>query len=202
MAIEEGRPVVLWLGQQLRDQQLWPQLLERHGMSAATPPDQFLGGLDAAAEAAGTRALLLVDAGTQGAGARLWRNEIAGFLQQVRRYPSLGIVLSCRREYVDYLVPRGLSKALPSIEVRGFETEEECAAASRVYLDKRGISRPTTPWLAPEFVNPLFLRSCCTAMQREGLREFPKGLAGTKAILSFYLTTAARHLGVGRDGLR
>src|SRR5262249_5695113 len=65
---------------------------------------------------------------------------------------------------------------------------------------KRGISRPATPWLAPEFVNPLFLRSCCNALQRENKHQFPKGLIGTKAIFAFFLDSAARHLGAGRDG--
>ena len=148
----------------------------------------------------GRRALLLVDALNEGAGARLWRPEIAAILQQVQRYQSIAIVLACRSDNVDHLVPAGLLKTVPRIEVRGFETDEEQAAAARVYLDKRGISRPSTPWLAPEFVNPLFLRSCCNALQREGRREFPRGLAGTKAILSFYLESVARHLGVDCDG--
>jgi hypothetical protein len=98
------------------------------------------------------------------------------------------------------LVPPAVLKSLPQFELRGFETPEEQAEAARVYLDKRGISRPATPWLAPEFVNPLFLRSCCNALQQENNHEFPRGLTGTKAIFAFFLDSAARHLGAGRDG--
>ena len=61
---------------------------------------EFLGALDTAAEAARTRALLLVDALNEGAGAKLWRAEIAEFLQQVHRYPNIAIALTCRSEYV------------------------------------------------------------------------------------------------------
>jgi hypothetical protein len=197
--VAEGRPVILWLGQQLRDQALWPQLLQRLGLTT-TSPDEFLGAIDSAAESAHTRALLLVDALNEGAGAKLWRAEIAEFLQQLHRYPNIAIALTCRSEYVEYLVPSGLLKSLERIQVRGFETQEEQAAAARVYLDKRGIARPATPWLSPEFVNPLFLRSCCNALEREGLREFPKGLTGTKAILSFYLESVAKHLDETRSG--
>jgi hypothetical protein len=174
----EGRPVVLWVGQQLRDQALWPQLLQRLGLADALP-DEFLAAIDTAAKAARTRALLLVDALNEGAGAKLWRAEIAEFLTKVHRYPNIAIALTCRSEYVPYLVPSGLLKELQRIPVRGFETADEQAAAARVYLDRRGIARPATPWLSPEFVNPLFLRSCCNALQREGRREFPKGLTGT-----------------------
>jgi hypothetical protein len=181
------------------DQPLWPQLLLRLGLSTATP-EQFLGALEAVAQAKRTKALLLVDAINEGAGARLWRSEIAEFLAKIRGYPSIVVVLACRSEYLKYLIPEGVLKTLHSVKVLGFETEDEQAAAARVYLDKRGISRPTTPWLAPEFVNPLFLRSCCNALERQGLREFPRGLAGTKAIMSFYLDSVGRNLGVGRDG--
>ena len=97
MAVAEGRPVVLWLGQQLHAPPLWPQLLQRLGLPTESP-HQLLGALDSAAEAAGTRALLLVDALNEGAGARLWRPEIAAILQQVQRYQSIAIVLACRSD--------------------------------------------------------------------------------------------------------
>ena len=126
--------------------------------------------------------------------------EIASFLAHINRYANLACVLSCRSEYVEYLVPPEVLKSLPQFEVRGFETPEEQSEAARLYLDKRGISRPATPWLAPEFVNPLFLRSCCNALQQQNKTEFPRGLTGTKEIFAFFLDSTAKHLGVGRDG--
>jgi hypothetical protein len=96
-------------------------------------------------------------------------------------------------------VPKDTLKAIPRFEIQGFETAEEQANAARVYLDKRGISRPATPWLAPEFVNPLFLRSCCNALQQQGKTEFSRGLTGAKEIFAFFLASVAQHLGT-RDG--
>ena len=125
---------------------------------------------------------------------------MASFLEEIKPYSNLACVLSCRSEYVEYVVPQGVLKALPRIEIRGFETDTELENAARVYLDRRGISRPATPWLAPEFMNPLFLRSCCTALEREGRTEFPRGLVGTKTIFAFFLQSVGRHLGAGRDG--
>jgi hypothetical protein len=199
LAVNDNRPVVFILGQQIREQALWPQILERLGLLNVTAED-FLSALEATAESNGQRGLILVDAINEGAGVRVWRDEIRSFLAQIANYPNLACVLSCRSEYVDYLVPKAVLDTLPFFEVRGFETPEEQANAARVYLDKRGISRPATPWLAPEFVNPLFLRSCCNALQREKKVEFPRGLTGTKEIFAFYLNSAAKHLGVGRDG--
>ena len=199
IAVAENRPTVLILGQQLRDGALWPQILDRLGLRDNSVKE-VLGALDAASEPTGVRGLILIDAINEGAGMRLWRNELGSFLGEIEKYPNLACVISCRSEYVDYLVPKAMLKSVPRFEIRGFEANEEQANAARVYLDKRGISRPATPWLTPEFVNPLFLRSCCNALQREGKTEFPRGLTGTKEIFAFFLASVAQHLGTGRDG--
>ena len=198
IAVSESRPVVFILGQQLRDGSLWPQILARLGLQDHTT-DDFLGALDAASERTGARGLILVDAINEGAGMRLWRSEIGSFLAELDRYANLACVISCRSEYVEYVVPKGTFKSIPHFEIRGFETADEQANAARIYLDKRGISRPATPWLAPEFVNPLFLRSCCNALQQQGKTEFPRGLTGTKEIFAFFLASVAQRLGT-RDG--
>jgi hypothetical protein len=198
-AIREGRPVLLILGQQFNDQPLWDQLLSRFGISQSTP-DEFLEALDSAAEASRQRALILVDAVNEGAGARLWRSELVGFVERIKRFPNVACFITCRSEYVPYVLPEGLLTKIPQFEIRGFETTKEQVRAAKIYLDKRGISRPSTPWLAPEFINPLFLRSASVALSREGKSEFPRGLIGTKSILQFYIRSAARNLGVGRDG--
>ncbi|OGQ97650.1 MAG: hypothetical protein A2521_04905 [Deltaproteobacteria bacterium RIFOXYD12_FULL_57_12] len=199
LAVSENLPVIFVLGQQLRHGALWPQILERLGFPGV-PADEFLGALDAAAESARVRGLILIDAINEGAGARLWRNEISQFLAQIGRYPNLACVIACRAEYVKYVVPQAVLRALPHFEVRGFETPEEQEMAAKVYLDGRGITRPATPWLSPEFVNPLFLRSCCTALHNNGTSEFPRGLRGAKAIFAFFVDSVGCHLGVGRDG--
>lgn len=198
-AAAESRPVILLLGQQFQLGAVWPQVLQRLGVPHLSV-DEFLAALDAAAEIAGARGVIVVDAINEGPGASLWRNEIAVFLEHLRPYKNLACVVSCRTEYLQYAVPERELSTLPRTEVLGFRTADEQAKAARVYLDKRGIARPATPWLAPEFINPLFLRSCCSALQRDGKSEFPRGLSGAKQIFAFYIESVARSLGVGRDG--
>jgi len=198
-AAQEGRPVVMLLGQQLGNQPLWDQIMKRLGIGDIDP-DIFLQAMDTAAEAIHKRGLILVDAINEGAGARLWKSEIAEFLQRIKKFPNLVCIITCRSEYVPYVVPPGLLGSLLRFEVRGFEGAAEQSRAASVYMDRRGIPRPATPWLAPEFVNPLFLRSTCLALQRDKKSEFPRGLSGTKAIMAFYIKSVARNLGVGRDG--
>ncbi|MGX6571442.1 hypothetical protein [Cupriavidus necator] len=197
-AVAEGRPAVLVLGQYLRAGPIWPQILSRLGVEGS--PETFLQALDSAAEAASKRALFLIDALNEGAGANLWRSEVASFLETFRPFENIVCVLSCRSEYLPYVVPKTVEDRVPQFEVRGFDAREEQQEAARVYMDRKGIARPSSPWLAEEFRNPLFLRSVCVALQREGKHEFPRGLVGIKTILELYLGSVARHLAPAYDG--
>ena len=198
-AIQKGRTAILVLGQQLTKGDIWHQILQRLGVIDASV-DTFLQALSASAEASKSRGLILIDAINEGPGYKLWRNELAGFIARVEKCPNLILVLSCRTEYKSYVVPKAIEDSVGSVEVRGFVTSAEQARAARVYLGRRGISQPDTPWLAVEFVNPLFLRSACLALNRANQKWFPKGLHGTRKVFSFYLESIARNLGVDRDG--
>lgn len=198
-AISEGRPVFFILGQHLTTENIWTQISRRLGTGDINP-EALLQALSAAADASGKRGLILIDAVNEGAGLTLWRNELAEFIARIERYPNLLFIFSCRTEYKPYVIPPSVSEGIPSFRIEGFVTKEEQSRAARIYLGRRGISQPNTPWLTAEFVNPLFLRSACLAIEREGLKFFPKGLVGTKQVFSFYTRSIARNLGVGRDG--
>ena len=71
-----------------------------------------------------------------------------------------------------------------SIEHKGFAGDG--GKAAKVYLDKRGIVRPGAPNLVPEFDNPLFLKTCCDFLEKQGKNELPRGLRGVTAIFEFY----------------
>lgn len=198
-AISDGHPVVLILGQQLGSQGFWRQATETLGLGTVEP-EVFLQAMSSAAEVAQKRGLILIDAINEGAGAQLWRNELPALIARVNAYENLVLVVTCRTEYTPYVVPTNVMKTTVSFTIRGFVTNEEQSRAAKVYLHKRGISQPDTPWLSAEFVNPLFLRSACVALARDGLRQFPRGLHGTKQVFAFYIRSVARNLGVGRDG--
>ncbi|WIK39824.1 ATP-binding protein [Pseudomonas aeruginosa] len=164
-AINTGTSAILILGQQLTKDDIWNQIMRRVGVADATP-DTFLQALSASAEASKRRGLILIDAINEGPGYKLWRHELAGFIARVEKFPNLVVVFSCRTEYKTYVVPEAVEQWVAAVEVRGFVTSYEQARAARMYLGKRGISQPDTPWLAVEFVNPLFLRSACIALKK------------------------------------
>lgn len=197
-AINNKNPAVLLLGQRFNDSDLWVQISHNLGLPGRSS-EQILGALDAVGKASGVRTLLLIDAINEGVGSRFWRDRIASLIHKIKDYSHVCCVISCRAEYFDLAVPDSMSKAFPVFDIRGFETPEEQLNAARVYLDRRGIARPSTPWLSPEFVNPLFLRSVCTSLQKDNKSEFPAGINGSRKILVFYLKSIGSNIRLAEE---
>ncbi len=184
--IKTGLPTVLILGQSLSEVAFWDQLGSILGIDAKSSED-ILGLLNAAGERIEERVLLLFDAINEGIGAQYWRQNLSEVINAVQQYPYLALVVSCREEYLPYAIPESLSESVPKFRIDGFSTQEELENAAIQYLDKKGISRPNTPWLSPEFSNPLFLKSTSEALHAKGEIEFPKGLTGISQMMVLYL---------------
>jgi hypothetical protein len=186
--VSRDRPALLILGGTLIEADPWSQIIEQLGLDM--PPEKFLGALDAAGQAAGTRALIFVDAINERHGIDLWRERLPGFLQTIESYPRVAVVLSCRSTYLSYIVDDRVDTLLRRIEHIGFAGR--AAEAARLYLDRRGIVRMAAPNLVPEFENPLFLKTCCDYLEKEGLHELPRGLRGVSEIFCFYTEAVAK----------
>lgn len=184
-----GYPTLLALGGGLAIGDPWRGLLDGWDLSGETV-DDVLAALDAAAEAAGGPALIVIDGINEGEGPRLWRGRLAGFLEAVARRPRIVMILSCRTAYLHAV---GLGAPIPGLarlDHPGFETTD---AAVR-YLDKRGVHGPGRPDLGPELSNPLFLKTCCDLLDRRGETAFPRGLSGVTAVFRFYTDAVAATL--------
>ncbi|MCI5157481.1 MAG: ATP-binding protein, partial [Candidatus Electrothrix sp. AUS1_2] len=197
---DEGGAVILALGQRMNNEEPWSQFAKFFHLPNKNA-DVLLGALDAAGEARGERALLLIDAINEGPGSRYWQNHILSFVELVQKYKNIACIISCRSEYFPIAIPDSLAEKTPTFSIRGFETYEEQVNAAKVFLDRRGIARPSTPWLAPEFINPLFLRSVCVSLERDGKSEFPTGLHGTRHILSYYLDSVGKNIKAAEGSL-
>lgn len=187
--IERGAPAILVLGSVLTDKEPWRQILTELDLPHRKV-SHFLGALDAAAEAAGMRAIVCVDALNERHGIDIWPSRLPGFLKEIDRFPRIALCVSCRSTYVPFVIPDTLDEAaLPRLAHQGFGGTS--GRAARYYLKKRGIVRTGVPNPLPEFENPLFLKTCCDFLLKRGEREIPRGLQGISGIFGFYLDAVA-----------
>jgi len=182
--LEADRPFILVLSGSLTDGDPWVQIRGQLDLAQVTNAD-LLGALDAAAEATDCRAVLAIDALNERHGIALWETRLSGFRRLVQKFPRLALVLTVRSTYYRFLPLEDIER----VAHLGFAGH--AGAAAKAYLDRRGIARPSSPNLAREFENPLFLRTCCEYLDTEGLKQLPKGMEGVTAIFDFYLTAVA-----------
>ncbi|WP_449472566.1 hypothetical protein [Sphingobium chungangianum] len=195
--ITQGFPAVLVLGGGFVEGEPWRQVADQLGLTNATP-DVILGALDAAGEAAGTRALVVIDAINERGGIGIWSSRLASFLATANRFSHVAVVLSCRTTFLPFIVRELDETALPRLAHPGFAGR--AAEAAQRYLDHRGIVRMAAPNFSPEFENPLFLRTCCDALERRGEQELPRGLVGVSGVFDFYFEAIAEAI-TSRMGL-
>lgn len=179
-----GLPTVLLLGGHFNNNEPWSQIVRLLGLSCT--PEEFLGALDAATKARGTRSLILIDALNEGEGKYLWNKFLAGILTTLSRYPWIGIAVSARTSYEKILIPEGLipNKLIREIH-HGFADYEY--EATKTFFDYFDIAHPTIPLLIPEFRNPLFLKLFCQGLKNCGYTRVPPGLRGISAIFNFFI---------------
>lgn len=192
-AIKKGYPTIFLINSQFFQQDPRTQILE-HLDLRHIPFSTFLGALDAAGQAAGVRALLIIDALNERFGTEIWPQYLAPLIEEVKRYPHLALIVSCRTTYLPFILPADslLCDSLKQIEHHGFA--DGGGYAARTYLAKRNIIRPSVPHLLPEFNNPLFLKTLCDSLERQGLDCFPRGIQGLTEYFDFYLKSLANQI--------
>lgn len=180
-----GRPTLLLMGQQFVGTEYpWTQIIQQldlPGLSA----EKLVGALEAAAQAAGCRALILIDAINEGSGRLIWPTHMAAFLSHIERSPWIGVLLSVRSSYEEIVVPEEIRARAVSVMHPGFTDHEY--DATRTFFVHYGLELPSTPLLTPEFRNPMFLKTLCRGLNATGVRRLPRGFHGITATFDLYL---------------
>lgn len=194
---DEALPTIFLLGAQYgggNPLDFVRQSLDLHQFSN----NQVLGAIDAAGEAGKCRALIVIDAINEGPCRDQWRDFIRSFLSDISRFENISLLISCRSTYCRYMLPDSVDeKCLVQIHHPGFQGFEHRAAEK--YLSAQGISKPSAPILAPEYSNPLFLKTCCKALRSSGRSSFPKGLSGLTQLFDFYLKSVENTISVKKQ---
>ena len=183
--IESGMPTILLLGQHFSAAaEPWSQMTQLLGLGCGK--EAFLGALEAAAQARGGKALIMIDGLNEGDGRNIWHDRLPGILTALRRFPRVAIALSLRSSYEDLIVPAELSNGKLVKETHNGFTNHEYEA-TKTFLHYFGIERPAVPILHPEFQNPMFLKLFCQGLQNRHLTKIPAGLHGIDSIFQFFL---------------
>ena len=185
-------PTVLLMGQRfVANDSPWTQMLQQldlPGVSAET----FVGALEAATQAAGCRALVIIDALNEGQGRVIWPAHLAAFLSALEKSPWIGVLLSVRSTYEEVVIPEEIRNRAVSVTHEGFANHEY--DASRTFFSYYGLEFPSTPILQPEFQNPLLLKTLCLGLKERGERRIPRGFHGITSTLELYLETVNEKL--------
>ena len=182
--VEAGAPALLLMGQQFTDTSgPWSQLLPQIGM-AEEAMDDFIGALEESGRVSGSRALLLIDALNEGRGPEIWPSHLSAFLARLAESEWIGVLLSVRTTYEEFVVPAKVRDDAVSLVHRGFEGHEYEAA--RKFFEHHGIEFQSAPVLTPEYKNPLYLKTICRGLQFRGETRLPRGSSGITAAFQLF----------------
>lgn len=185
-----SRPRLLFHGEHFQDAEPWSQMIRLLGLNCS--PDEFIGALEAAAQANKCRILIFIDALNEGDGNRLWRKYLSGMLTTLARSPWLGLCVSVRTDYEELVIPESLREPeIIRIVHTGFA--ENAIEAATKFFSHFGI-QPTGPILSPQFNNPLFLKLLCEGFSNDGHKRVPSGLRGITNIFRFHIDSIHKKL--------
>lgn len=190
-------PTILLMGQRfLLPGDPWTQALQQLDLPRLSA-EEFIGSLEAAAQASNARALLMIDALNEGVGRNIWPNHLSAFLQLATRSPWVSVVVSVRTSYEGLVLPPEVSEGATRVSHSGFADHEFDAA--KTFFQHYGIELPSTPLLAPEYRSPLFLKTMCVGLRHEGHTRLPRGFHGISQIFRLYTNAINRKLADSLD---
>ncbi|MCM3639330.1 ATP-binding protein [Sporosarcina luteola] len=163
---QEGHSVFLVLGQHLNShdhpfKQIF-DLIDYKGSK-----ESFLKEFDNRAKHKNKRTVIIIDALNEGEGKYFWKNYLLNFLNTIREFENIAVVLSVRSNYIRSVIPENIEVDFPlhKIEHSGFKNLS--LDALEPFFNYYKINPLVFPSLENECYNPLFLQIYCEAFQEE-----------------------------------
>lgn len=184
--IANGWPTILLMGQHFDGSEPWSQVMRLLGLPSDYARDDFLGALQASAQANSAKALVIIDALNEGEGRNQWRHHLPAMLATLEHYPWISVAVSVRSTYKDQIVPEELlGEQLVEVVHHGFSGIEY--HAMRAFFEHYEIDLPSAPRLEPEFRNPLFLKLLCQGLSGSNRSKLSKGSPNITAIFDQFI---------------
>src|SRR5690606_32797052 len=147
----------------------------------------FLRKLNQRGEESGHRIVLFIDAINEGKGNYFWNEFVKSFINEIKKYEWIGLVLTIRTSYKNLIFPDEERSSLDIVEHHHYGFRNIEYEASKLFFDNYNIELPNVPLLHPEFQNPLFLKLFCEGINKAGLTRVPDGLQGITSIINFFV---------------
>ena len=169
---KKGHEVFLFLGQQFTsNEDPFIQIFKE--LDFRGERDAFLKEFNERAIYNGKKTIIIIDALNEGNGKYFWKNHILNFLNKIKEYPNIAVILSVRSNYIFSILPdeAELTFPLSLLKHPGFSnlTLENIQPLFEYY----NIDWVTFPTFDFEARNPLFLHTYCEISKGE--KEVHKG---------------------------
>ncbi len=185
--ILENSNSIFLLGQHFRESKNpWSQILDLLDMNKFSK-DEFLSALNTKAEVKNKRLIIFIDAINEGKGRDFWNDFLISFIETIKKYEWLGLVLSVRSSYFDLIIPKKVFENNLVLPITHFGFQGIEYGASSLYFKNYNILQPSIPLLHPEFSNPLFLKLFCEGLNKKGYTHIPDGYEGITHIIKFFI---------------
>jgi hypothetical protein len=193
-AIDDGTPTLVVLANALRtDIPPLDAIAEITGLAPSGEALMLL--LDAKAQEAGRRALIMIDAINE-SDRDTWRRALPGLVRDVANAGNIGLVVSCRTPFDSSVVADAVRKRMAVLRHPGFEEQEFDAQLEFFrYYDLPALH---VPLLTSEFSRPLFLRLMCEGIKDLGKRSQKsrlRDLASGQKSMTYVLERFAKEVG-------
>lgn len=196
--IKNGFPTLLLLGQHfVASRTVEENIIHLLGVNGSFT--ELLNDLNEIGKQISSRVVILIDAINEGAGSRLWRDQIQGLISEILDKPFVGLALTIRTTYFKSIVSDELKKdkKITFLTHQGFKGNEY--AALKMFCDFHKLKQPSFPILAPEFTNPLFLKIICEGVKNSTSKEFPQGFQGVRKVFDLFIEAIDKKLEKKRE---
>lgn len=145
---------------------------------------EFLERLNDKARYQKSRILIIIDALNECKNTQLWNTRLERFINEIKQYEWLGLIVSIRNTYLD-LIPENIINKNNQYPLRNLE--DKTFEAVKTFCNAYNVNYPSFPPLNPIFSNPLFLKLLFENLEKSNTNIIPQETLDFHTIINNFL---------------
>ena len=145
---------------------------------------EFLERLNDKAKYQKSRILIIIDALNECKNTQLWDRRLERFINEIKQYKWLGLIVSIRNTYLD-LIPENVINKNNKYDHRNLENKT--FEAVKTFCNAYNVNYPSFPPLNPIFSNPLFLKLLFENLEKSNTNIIPQEALDFNTIINNFL---------------